>query len=79
MKKLLHSILFIVTLVANPMHADTNTTKDTNKTMANDEFMKEFMRLDKNIEIKRKKTEELKKQNKTLDEILDLLDTKKSK
>lgn len=75
MNKLL--ILALLSILAISSNADSTQVKDTNKTMTDDEFMKEFMRLDKNIEIKKEKNEELKTLNKTLDKALDSVNTKK--
>jgi len=79
MKKIFTS-LFIIALSFNFANADNiKQSKDVNKTMSDDEFMKEFMRLDKNIEIKKKKIDELEKTNKKIDEIIDLLNKNKLK
>lgn len=75
MNKLL--ILALLSVFAISSSADSTKIKDTNKTMTDDEFMKEFMKLDKNIEIKKEKNEELKTLNKTLDKALDSVNTKK--
>lgn len=75
MNKLL--MLTLLSIFAISSNADSTKAKDTNKTMTDDEFMKEFMRLDKNIEIKKEKNEELKTLNKTLDKALDSVNTKK--
>jgi hypothetical protein len=83
MIRLIFTIFCTATLVCNSVYAETTKSStsvkqaDSNKTMTDDEFMKEFMRLDKEIEIKKKKTEELKKLNKTLDEGLNLVNHKK--
>lgn len=75
--------LLAIALISDFTYAETVKSSksvkqsDSNQTMTDDEFMKEFMRLDKEIEIKKKKTEELKKLNKTLDEALNLVNTKK--
>ena len=77
MKKMIFFTLLTITLVCNYIYAEDTKTKDINKTMTDEEFMKEFMRLDKNIEIKKGKNEELKILNNTLDKALDLVNTKK--
>lgn len=78
MKKLLYSALLTIILTANSVFAS-----DTNKTMTDDEFMKQFMALEqkeKNAKAKTIKTgEELeasKKLGKTLDEVGSLIDMK---
>ena len=77
MKKMIFFTLLTITLVCNYIYAEDTKTKDINKTMTDEEFMKEFMRLDNNIEIKKGKNEELKILNNTLDKALDLVNTKK--
>jgi hypothetical protein len=58
-------------LVFNFVNAnELKQSKDTNKTMSNEEFMKEFTRLNK-------KSEETKKLEKTVDEIINKLGVKK--
>ncbi len=78
MSKLLLSVLLATMLIDNFAYAETiKSTKkiksaDTNQTMSDDEFMKEFMKLDQELEA-------AKKTGKTLDEINKLLgvDSKK--
>ncbi len=81
MKKLLFLILSIL-LSSNFIYAG-NKKSDTNKTMTDDEFMKQFMVLEqkeKNAKAKTIKTEEeleaSKKLGKTLDEVGNLIDMK---
>lgn len=81
MNKLL--ILALLSIFAISLNADNTKAKDTNKTMTDDEFMKEFMKLDKqekDAKAKTAKTEkelaEAKKTGKTLDEIGNLLGIK---
>jgi len=78
MKKFLFSIILITTLASSFVYAEEiKQSKDTNKTMSNDEFMKRFMALEQREKDAKAKTGELKKLNKTLDEALDLVNTKK--
>lgn len=81
MNKLL--ILALLSIFAISLNADNTKTKDTNKTMTDEEFMKQIMALDqeeKNAKAKTAKTEkeleEAKKTGKTLDEIGNLLGVK---
>ncbi|MDD5387332.1 MAG: hypothetical protein PHQ22_09075 [Sulfuricurvum sp.] len=85
MNKLLSSILLVTILISNYAHAETiNSSKkiksnDINQTMSDDEFMKQFMKLDQK---EKKATEELetsKRLGKTLDEVNQLLDADKQK
>lgn len=65
-------------LVFNFVNAnELKQSKDTNKTMSNEEFMKEFTRLNKKSEETKKKLEETKKLEKTVDEIINKLGVKK--
>lgn len=79
MNKLLSFILLAIVLISNSAYAETIKSSksvkqfDSNKTMSDDEFMKQFMALDQKVEIKNKKIEELDKTIKTLDEINKLL------
>ena len=75
MKKLLFIILFAITLFANDL-----TATDKNKTMTDEEFLKQFMALEKRQEeakakttIMKKNTEKLKKLNKTLNKLTKIL------
>lgn len=77
MKKLLFSIILITTLVSSFIYAETVKSSDKNQTMTNDEFMKQMMALEQREIDAKAKTGELKKLNKTLDEALDLVNTKK--
>ncbi len=63
-------------LSSNFIHAETSKqlksdkkTTDVNKTMTNDEFMKQFMTLDKKEKDAEKKLEETRKLRKTVDEL----------
>ena len=71
MNKLL--ILALLSIFAISSNADSTKVKDTNKTMTDDEFMKEFMKLDKQEKDAERKLEATKKLGKTLDEIGDKL------
>ncbi len=78
MKKLLFLMLsmllsgnFIYAEISKQLKSDKKTT-DVNKTMTNDEFMKEFMKLEQELAT-------AKKTGKTLDEINSLLGVDKKK
>lgn len=78
MSKLLSSMLLTIALISNFAYAETiKSTKkiksaDTNKTMSNEEFMKQFMALDQ-------KEKDAIKKGETLDEINKLLGVDKQK
>lgn len=76
MKRNLLSLFFATALTCNFASADTSKTADANKTMTDDEFMKQFIVLEqkeKSAETRmlkiQKKSEETKKLRKTVDEL----------
>ncbi len=76
MKRSLLSLFFVAVLTCNFASAETSKTKDTNKAMPDDEFMKQFIVLEqkeKSAETRmlkiQKKSEETKKLRKTVDEL----------
>lgn len=78
MNKLLSLILLTIMLISHSVYAETVKSSkkikstDTNQTMSDDEFMKQFMQLDREVN-------EQKKLGKTLDEINQLLGVDKQK
>lgn len=83
MKKNLSSIFLSVTLICNFVYAETIKSSDKNSTMSDEEFMKQFMTLDQQIELEKKKqfdakaktekmkqkSDDIRKLGKTLDEL----------
>lgn len=79
MKKMIFFTLLTITLVCNYIYAEDTKTKDTNKTMTNDEFMKRFMALEQREKDAKAKTMSIKKTGEVLDEINQLLGVDKKK
>lgn len=78
MNKLLSLVLLTTILISHSVYAETakspkkTKSTDTNQMMSDDEFMKQFMQLDREVN-------EQKKLGKTLDEINHLLSVDKQK
>lgn len=82
MNKLLSSILLVIVLISNSTYAETaksskkNKSTDTNQTMTDDEFMKQFTALDKQEKDSEKKLEKTIKLRKSVDELVNTLNIK---
>lgn len=63
------NILLIVLLSFTFVYAETTKTTDTNKTMTDDEFMKQLIKLDNDSKQIDKQLEAQKKLRKTVDEV----------
>lgn len=78
MNKLL--ILVLLSILSFLLNAEEiKQSKDTNKTMSNDEFMKRFMALEQREKDAKAKTMSIKKTGEVLDEINQLLGVDKKK
>jgi hypothetical protein len=72
-------------LISHSVYAETVKSSkkikssDTNQTMSNDEFMKQFMKLDHKENKAKEELESSKRLGKTLDEVNQLLDVDKQK
>ncbi|MDD5387319.1 MAG: hypothetical protein PHQ22_09010 [Sulfuricurvum sp.] len=79
MKKILFSTISIIFLMYTSINADSIKSSknikssDQNKSMTDDEFMKQFMALDKREKKAKEELEASKRTGKTLDEINNLL------
>jgi uncharacterized protein YxeA len=86
MKKLLFSIILIITLASSSVYAETVKLVDKNRTITDEEFMKQWEQLEKDkkqskVEASKTKAdlEASKKRGKDLDELINQLDTNKKK
>jgi hypothetical protein len=85
MNKLLSYMLLVTILISNYAHAETIKSSkklksnDTNQAMSDDEFMKQFMKLDQKEKKANEELEASKRLGKTLDEVNQLLDADKEK
>ncbi len=85
MKNISIITLLAIILICNSTYADTvksskNTkSSDVNQTMTNEEFMKQFMALDKEEKDAKSKTSALERKSKTLDKLEKTVDELSSK
>lgn len=85
MNKLLSLILLATILISHSTYAETVKSSkkikstDTNQTMSDDEFMKQFMKLDQREKKAKEELEASKRLGKTLDEINQRLGTDEQK